>query len=250
MTAHVDVLFLGVGKAVRDDSKCPAFLQQKVDGSLYLEHIVAPFRHLHGANLIFTFLRADIDSYRLENLTSCIAPGSRIVALPAQTLGAACTGLWAVDHLRLESELILVTLNEVLLMEPVEMFAVLQAFRSRGWGAATLTFHSIHPCHSYVRVRNDGVVTEVVQGRATGAKVASAFFWFRRGEIFIRAAQSMIKKRPAGNDPYCIAPVLNEVILMGETVGAMPLARGRCMPLKSGQDASFVEAVRPVAMAK
>lgn len=233
----MDILVLGAGNVVRTDNGFPAFLNETDSGMMLLEHIVERLRIIPSARLYFAFLAEDARRYHLDSVAQRLSDDAQIVRVPSHTKGAACTALLAVDHIEPEHELLLVSANEII---DADLARITETFRARGWDAATLTFRSLHPRYSYVALDNDGLVAQASQCNPISNHATTGLFWFRKARDFIDAAKNAIRKDASHDGNYYVAPLFNELLLMGKKVGHMPIDPKAYKPLKSAkQMASF-----------
>jgi len=84
--------------------------------------------------------------------------------------------------------------------------------------AGVVTFDSVHPRWSYVRLDDLGNVIETAEKRPISRSAIAGLYYFRRGMDFVQAAMQMIEKDAHVNESFFIAPALNEMILKGKTV--------------------------------
>jgi hypothetical protein len=152
------------------------------------------------------------------------------VRIPENTQGSACTALLAAVRLPPEDDLLIVSANELV---DVDFADVVRAFQARRLDAGTLTFRSVHPRYSYVRLGPDGLVEEAAQQDPISQHATAGVFWLRRTADFVDAAKSMIRKDARTADRFYVAPAFNELILRQARVGTVEIPAGRYVPLKN-----------------
>ena len=121
----------------------------------------------------------------------------------------------------------------------VDYAKVIESFRARGADAGVMTFESLHPRYSYLRLDAEGWVSEAAEKRPISRTANAGFFWFRRAGDFVHALQEMILKDAQVQDRFFISPALNELILEQKRIATYPLAPQQYHPVKA---ASHVEA--------
>ena len=135
-------------------------------------------------------------------------------------------------------ELLIVSANEIVDMD---MHQVVQDFRARGFDGGTLTFSSIHPRYSYVRLDTAGEVIEAAQQNPISRNATAGVFWFKSVGAFVEAVKSMIRKGASTNDAFYPAPAFNEMLLKQARIGAIPMEAARYQPLKTEQQLAAFE---------
>jgi dTDP-glucose pyrophosphorylase len=84
--------------------------------------------------------------------------------------------------------------------------------------AGVLTFESVHPRWSYVRLNENQQVVETAEKRPISKNAIAGLYYFRRGRDFVDSAMRMIQKDSSVNGSFYISPTLNEMILMGRKI--------------------------------
>ena len=152
------------------------------------------------------------------------------ISVSALTPGAACTVLCA-EHL-IDNYDPLLIVNGDQYIEGLDIDAFLDF--AKDYHGCIMTFGvgpDEPPKWSYVRRGwPDAPTLEVVSSRMPVAEVAEkdpisreatcGLYWFRHGRDFLRAAHAMITKNIRTNGEFYIAPVYNEMISKGLSVGA------------------------------
>jgi dTDP-glucose pyrophosphorylase len=160
-----------------------------------------------------------------------VDPAIRVVPVPSETSGAACTALLACDGIDPTEELIVCNGDQLLHGDLSEHLASLRAF-----DAGTLTFQSRHPRWSFVRLGPDGLVAEAAEKRPISSHATAGFYYFSRAEHFLDATADMIFKEESVEGRFFVAPAFNQLILRGLRVGAIPLMQGEYESLATAPD--------------
>ena len=177
-----------------------------------------------------------MEAYHLRDIVELMAPGCSLLEIRRPTRGAACTALLAIGAMDLEAELMVASATDHI---DVDYAKVIESFRARGADAGVMTFESLHPRYSYLRLDAEGWVTEAAEKRPISRTANAGFFWFRRAGDFVHALQEMILKDAQVQDRFFISPALNELILEQKRIATYPLAPQQYHPVKA---ASHVEA--------
>jgi hypothetical protein len=234
------VIILGAGAAVGSgDSgadQTSVWLAEH-GGEVLVERFVRACAPLN-AELVFAVRAQDIKRHRIGNVINIAAPGSAIVPINGDTKGAACTALLCVQHIDVDDELLIMNSNEFL---DIDYKQVTDGFRERGLDAGVVTFHSIHPRYSYMRLDADGNIVEAAEKNPISRHATAGFYWFRKGASFLMAAQEMIKKDVEVDGSFFISLTFNELVLKQKKLGITEVETSRYHPLKSRRQLEIYE---------
>lgn len=183
-----------------------------------IEHVIA---NLSSADtevqFIFVLSSADCRKFHLDSTLNIITEHHcRLIKLDNQTKGAACSALMAVSHIDNDMPLIVANSDQLFDLPLAELL--------RGLGdadAGAITFDSVHPRWSYVRLDTQGLVVETAEKRPISRHAIAGLYFFRRGSDFVTAAKQSIQKDASINGAFFIAPTLNELILQGKKIRAI-----------------------------
>ncbi|MGA0545373.1 hypothetical protein ACO2Q1_08870 [Brevundimonas sp. VNH65] len=224
----MNVLILAAGDRGPGAETYPIWLSE-VDGQLVLERQVAALDLGKETRFVFAFGQSDIEEHHVDDIARQIAPDAAVLSIRRRTAGAACTALLSVGHLDLEAELIVASATDHV---EANYATIISGFRSKGADAGVLTFESLHPRYSYVRLDAEGWVIEAAEKRPISRRANSGFYWYRRAGDFVASLQEMILKGASVNDVFYIAPSLNELVLQGKRIAAHALAPDQYHPMK------------------
>lgn len=197
----------------RDEFHFPKPLVE-IDGEPMIEHVVASIRrHDTDAEFIFVVLEDDCRTFSLDKVLELATDGRcKVIQLKEPTRGAACTALMAIEHINDDHPLVISNSDQII---DLDVDHVIRSFHDEGIDAGVITFPSVHPRWSYVRVHADGRIAEAAEKSVISRHAIAGFYYFRHGSAFVRAAQASIRKRCSVAGNYYIAPTLNEFILDG-----------------------------------
>lgn len=227
----MNFLILAAGSAPVDthDGAYPLCLAE-LDGTPMIEKIIQACHALPDARVIVALRDEDTRLYHLDHVVRLVDPRATIVRVREATGGAACTALLAVPHLDNDEELVILNGNELI---EVPFATVVGDFRARGLDAGVITFPSIHPRYSYVRLDDRERVIEAAEKRPISRMATAGFYWFARGRDFVAAAQDMIRKNAAVNGLFYICPALNQLVLRQRAIGVHPIEARLYHPFKT-----------------
>ena len=231
------VLILGGGGPTSQGDEMPVWLAEH-DGELLVERFVRACAGLE-AQLVFAVRLQDLRRQRLDSVIELAAPGALVIPISGETQGAACTALLCAACIVPDQSLLVLNNNEFLDVDYREAIA---GFERRELDAGVVVFPSLHPRYSYVRVDQDGLITEAAEKHPISRHATAGFYWFRRGADFIEAAQDMIRKDAHHDGRFYISLVYNELVLKQRRLGIFEVASSRYHPLKSPQQVLAYEA--------
>jgi dTDP-glucose pyrophosphorylase len=161
-------------------------------------------------------------------------PDIKIVEIPSNTTGAACSALLAVDHIDNDQPLIICNGDQIL--QGVDLSGVVKDFQRQELDAGVVVFNDIHPRWSFVKCSKDGLVIEAAEKRPISKHATAGVYYYARGREFVRSAMEMIKKDAHVNGAFFICPALNEMILQQARIGIHPIDRNQYRSLATPAD--------------
>ena len=176
MTTNILILAAGRPKASQNDSSYPICLTE-VDGTSVIERIIDNTKNIRPANYIFAILEDDCRRHHLDKVITLLSPGSQVVKIPNHTAGSACSALISSCPLNPGNPLMIISANELV---EIDFSVVAKDFASRSLSAGTITFRSIHPRYSYVKLDANKNVTEAAQQTPISQSATAGVFWFEK----------------------------------------------------------------------
>jgi dTDP-glucose pyrophosphorylase len=232
----INVLVLGAGES--SSSSYPVGLTE-VNGKSILERIALECASIEKAQVLYIFAERDIEKYHLEEVIKFIDPDSHVIRVRNNTQGALASALLASDVIDCEDELLILNCNEYI---DAHFRSIVDEFRSKNADGGVITFESIHPRYSYVKLDNSGLfVVEASEKRPISKFATAGFYWYRYGHKFVHFAKNQIRKGTSVNDKFYICPVFNEYVLDGLTVMTHLIESERYHPLKNQNQVQRVE---------
>jgi dTDP-glucose pyrophosphorylase len=146
-----------------------------------------------------------------------------IVPLERQTKGALCSALMAIDHIAADEPLAIANGDQIV---DADLAALVAQADARGEDGAVVTFESLHPRWSFVRLNDDGLVCEAVEKRVISRHAIAGFYYYRSGKLFIDAALQTLGSDDSVGNAYYISQTLNHLILDGRKIGAAAIPAG------------------------
>ncbi|NDG26216.1 MAG: HAD family hydrolase [Proteobacteria bacterium] len=189
--------------------------------------------HQYRSHFTFIVNEIHLKSYRLDDKLSQLVPGCNIVTIPGKTEGAACTVLLALDEISLDRPLVIANSDQYVDFS-FDQFLT-KAFGSHLDGLI-LSFPAAETKWSYARVDQLGKVREVAEKKPISDHATVGIYFFKTGQSFVEAAQSMIRLEQKTNGEFYVCPVYNELIRMGADVGLFPIPRNAMHGLGTPED--------------
>ncbi len=202
----------------------------EIERKTVLQYVLEAFEHVEDiSNFVIIVNRRDVEKYRIDDIIRLLRPDAKIVVSEGNTKGAACSCLLAVDELNMEEPLLIVN-GEQLILEPMEK--ILAFFREQNDDGGIVIFDDIHPRWSFVRVDEDGFVTEAAEKRPISRNATAGLYYFKTAADFIDATMKSIKKDASVNGKYYICPVYNELVLQQKKIGTYRITRNKYINFK------------------
>jgi len=167
--------------------------------------------------IIFIIKQDECNKFHLDNTIDLVSPiKPTIIRLRSDTQGALCSVLLAVEHIDNEEPLIIANADQIF---DGGISTYVKNFLNSDLDAACLTFNSVHPRWSYVRVNYQNQVIEAAEKRPISRHAIAGLYMYKNGSDFVRHAMGSIKHGSSSDGAYFISPVFNEFVLDAEKVG-------------------------------
>ncbi len=232
MSTNILILAAGKTASVGSDRDYPACMTE-LDGVSLIERIVNNLRGVPNAQHTVAILEKDARKFHLDKVASLLLPAVNVIRIPEDTRGSACTALLASIRMQSDHDLLIVGANELV---DVDLARVVSDFLKRQLDGGMLTFKSLHPRYSYVKLDEQGMATQTAAMDPISQHATTGIFWFCKTGDFIQAAMNLIRKDASVDGNFYIAPVFNELILQQKKIGAYELEPGRYVPLKNERE--------------
>lgn len=161
------------------------------------------------AQYIFVVQAAHYKQHNLGVLLPLIAPECKIVQVDGITEGAACSVLLAKEYINNDKHLLIANSDQILSWNSSDFIYNMNCRNADG---GIQTFTANDPKWSYVKVNDDGYVSEVAEKRVISNEASTGVYYFKHGSDFVKYAEQMIEKNIRTNGEYYTAPVYNEMI--------------------------------------
>ena len=173
------------------------------------------------SKIIFVVRQEYCDKYHLDKTLTLLSPvRPEIIRLRADTQGALCSALLAIEHINADVPLLISNADQIFEFGIANQVAI---FLSSELAAACLTMTSVHPRWSYVRADAQFNVREAAEKRPISKHAIAGLYMYRSGAEFVKFGMSSIQHGASVDGLYYIAPVFNEYLLAGKAVGHYPI---------------------------
>jgi HAD superfamily hydrolase (TIGR01509 family) len=161
------------------------------------------------ANFIFVVQKEHREKYNLDTLLNLITPNCKIVEVNGITEGAACTTLLAKEFINNDQPLLMANSDQFAEWDSNEFMYIMIEQKV---DAGILSFESTHPKWSFVKIDENGYVTEVAEKKPISNIATVGIYYWSKGSDYVKYAEQMISKNIRVNNEFYVCPVFNEAI--------------------------------------
>jgi dTDP-glucose pyrophosphorylase len=215
----------------------------EIAGKPMIEHVIGNLTQgVNFKKIIFIVKQEECDKYHLDNTLNLLSPiKPEIIKLRSDTQGALCSVLLAIDHIDQEEPLVISNADQLF---DGGISAAIKQFLVSNLDAACLTFNSVHPRWSYVRLNEQNLVVETAEKRPISRHAIAGLYMYKRGSDFFEYGMNSIKHGTSIDGQYFISPVFNEYILAGKKAGHFEVLNDRYHTFYSPQKIGEYEALQ------
>lgn len=198
----------------------------EIIGKPMIQHVIENLtQDTDFKKVIFIVKQDECDKYHLDNTLNLLSPiKPEIIKLRSNTQGALCSVLLAVEHINHAEPLVIANADQIF---DGGIGGYLKKFGSSNLDAACLSFNSVHPRWSYVRVDHKNQVLETAEKRPISKHAVAGLYMYNKGSDFVRYGMDSIKHGSSVDGKYFISPVFNEFILANKKVGHFEISNDR-----------------------
>lgn len=215
----------------------------EISGKPMIEHVINNLTQgMNFKKIIFIVKQDECDKYHLDNTLNLLSPiKPEIIKLRADTRGALCSTLLAIEHINQAEPLVIANADQLF---DDGVAALIKKFMGSDLDAACLTFDSVHPRWSYVRIDDSNLVVETAEKRPISRHAIAGFYFYKHGSEFVEYGMESIKHDTSIDGQYFISPVFNEYILDNKKVGQFEVENDRFHTFYSPQKIGEYEALQ------
>ena len=233
---NVLILMSGSSKSFKEAGYIYPKNLVEVAGKPLVQHVMEPLLSLKsiGANFICAVKEDENRKHHTGKVLRLIESDIKVLEIPEETSGAACSALLAIDFINNDEPLLITNGDQIL--ENVDLPGTIQQFQSQNLDAGVLVFEDVHPRWSFVKCNDAGLVIEAAEKRPISKFATAGSYYYRAGKLFVKAAMEMIKKDAHVNELFYICPTLNELILDQKRIGTCKISRSSYRSLAAPSD--------------
>jgi len=182
----------------------------EINDKTMIEHVINNFDNIkEEKQFIFIVNSDDCKKFHLDNVLNLLTNNNcKIIKIDNETKGAACSAMMAIEFINNDKPLIIANADQLF---DDNLEEIITSFEEVDGGV--ISFNSIHPRWSYIRVNEENYIVETAEKRPLSKHAIAGLVYFKKGEDFIQSAMNMIKKDASVNGLYYISPTLNEMVL-------------------------------------
>lgn len=198
----------------------------EIKGKPLIESVYEPISNLE-AKFIFVVSKQESNKYHTDSILKVINPNFEIILTEGQTQGALATCLLAIKLIDNSDELLILNGDQII---EFEIQKILENFRKKNLDGGIVSFKSVHPKWSYIKVKNE-LVTYVQEKKVISNNATAGVYYFKKGSDFIKSAKGIILKRDFVNEKYYVSHSYNELILEGKKIGTFEINKNQLIKL-------------------
>ena len=165
---------------------------------------------------IFICQEEHIKKYNLKNKLMSITKNAEIIAINEITEGQVCTVLKASDLIDNDEPLMTANSDQYI---DFDINSYLDYMNKNELDGLIMTMTSNDPKWSYVRIDNNGLVTETAEKKVISNEATVGVYNFSHGKDLVKAANQMIADDVRVNGEFYTCPAYNYLIKNGYKVG-------------------------------
>jgi dTDP-glucose pyrophosphorylase len=172
-----------------------------------------------GGRTIYIVQAEHNKKYNLSELLPTMTPLLDVVVIEVDgpTEGAAASVLAAKEYIDNNDLLVICNSDQIVKWTPNDFLK--DAGEGRGLDGSIAVFTADGDRWSYAKTDENGRVTKVAEKQKISDQATAGVYYWRYGSDFVKYAEKMIDKDIRVNGEFYVAPVYNEAILDGKTVG-------------------------------
>jgi hypothetical protein len=207
----------------------PLYLTE-INEKTILEQQIEYVQKIKPHNFIFMLKEADIKQFHSDSVIKQIIADAKIIPIKAQTKGAVCTAMLSIKEIDSDEELLLMAIDDFVEDDGEKIIA---KFRKDNVDAGIVSFNSIHPRYSFVKLNTDNEPVQFAEKEPISKNALVSFYYFKHGSDFVECAKNVIRKDSPVNGNFYISQTLNEMILRHKKIAVQKISNDKFHPLKT-----------------
>jgi len=196
----------------------------EINGKTMIELFLQNFKEVErDTHFIFILNDDDCRKFHLDNILNILTSHEcEIIKIGSPTKGAACSVLMAIESINNDTPLIIANADQYL---DISLNDAIKSLETND--AGVITFESIHPRWSYVKLNENNEIVETAEKNPISNHAIAGLYYFSKGKEFVQAAMNVIKKDTSVNGQYYISPVFNELVLKNKKLGVYTISNSK-----------------------
>lgn len=199
----------------------------ELDDKTLIEHTIGAFESVQEVEFRFVLKKDDDRKFHLSSVIRQAARDRPLqcVITPGDTAGALCSVLMALPcSTDCDDEVIVTNYDQII---NLDLNWVIKRFRDQKLDFGLLTFDSVHPKWSYVRIDTDSLVCQASEKVPISRNALCGFYYFRSGMDLVNAIENILEAASPSRDNFFVSEVINEFVLMGKKGKAHAIDRNQ-----------------------
>jgi NDP-sugar pyrophosphorylase family protein len=212
----MNVVIPAAGLGTRFNTTIPKPLLD-VNGSPMLARVINNFYH-YDAKFFVCVLKEHQQKFNIiDNVKDhCDESNITYVIIDELTDGPARTSYFAKQYLNVDDPLIVTNCDQVIFDLDVDRLSL---FAGKNSADGVLgTFYSNSPKNSYVRLNDDGLVTQVKEKEVISNYATNGLHFWTKGSYFFDSCDEMFSRNDRVNNEFYVGPSYNYMINKGKKV--------------------------------
>lgn len=191
-----------------------------------IEHAIDSFVDLPNVDFRFVIKQDDERKFHLSSVIKQAVKGRpvSIITVPEKTGGALCSSLMALstDVNYSDEEVIISNYDQ---MFKIDISSFIRKFRANKSDYGLVSFDSIHPKWSYVRLDPNGIVCEASEKNPVSRNALCGLYYFKSIKDLVDAIFNILRVASPSQEAFFVSEVINQLVLMGKKGKVEKIAR-------------------------
>jgi bifunctional N-acetylglucosamine-1-phosphate-uridyltransferase/glucosamine-1-phosphate-acetyltransferase GlmU-like protein len=186
-----------------------------INGKTMIECVIENTNKLNiDFQYIFIIKDEDATKYHLDNVLKIIAPNSEIVKLKYDTKGALCSIMMTIDLISEDDSLLILNGDQIL---DIDFEKVDSFWQNMSVDVGVITFKSVHPRWSYVRIENDEIIESAEKNPISDNAIAG-YYYFKSSKLFFNLSYEVINNNVSYDNNFYVSSIINQYILKNKKI--------------------------------
>jgi dTDP-glucose pyrophosphorylase len=203
----------------------------ELDELTMFENAVKSYASIDDPEFISIIGRQDAKEYHLDQVIKRATEGMNSIVriCSGDTAGALCTALLVSDYFG-DDEIIISNYDQDLGFDVSDAVSYFREIKS---DFGVVSFDSVHPKWSYVRIGESGEVVEAAEKNPISRHALAGLYYFRNGTQFVESAKKTILDAGSDKKIFYLSDAINSAILLG--------MKGSCYKIEKNQYNNFYD---------